>query len=143
MSGSIFLIFTEESPMALGRNGERVANTPTLVLPPSRGGRTVADQLLRTASENCQMIHKWEKPSSPRNASGWANSFSNSILASIASTMPLCLGTPNLLVKSVRMWPMIFTGYTSTDITRSFHSDKSSLPFGKLLTHFLFILHKR
>lgn len=29
--------------MALGRKGERVANTPTRTLPPSLGGRTVAD----------------------------------------------------------------------------------------------------
>ena len=32
--------------MGLGRNGERVANTPRRVLPPRRGGRTVGDQLL-------------------------------------------------------------------------------------------------
>ena len=41
--------------MALGRNGERVANTPILVLPPRIGGRTVGDHLSRTASENCHI----------------------------------------------------------------------------------------
>lgn len=45
--------FTLESPRGFGRKGERVANTPTRVLPPRRGGRTVGDQLSRTAPENC------------------------------------------------------------------------------------------
>ena len=35
--------------MGLGRKGERVANTPMRTLPPSRGGRTVGDQVSRTA----------------------------------------------------------------------------------------------
>ena len=35
--------FTQDSPRGLGRLGERVAKTPTRSLPPSRGGRTVAD----------------------------------------------------------------------------------------------------
>ena len=30
-------------PMWFGRNGERVVNTPTRVLPPSFGGRTVGE----------------------------------------------------------------------------------------------------
>ena len=36
--------FTHVSPMGFGRNGLRVANTPTRSAPPSRGGRTVGDQ---------------------------------------------------------------------------------------------------
>ena len=35
--------------MGFGRKGERVANTPMRTLPPSRGGRTVGDQVSRTA----------------------------------------------------------------------------------------------
>ena len=38
--------------MGLGRNGERVANTPMRTLPPRRGGRTVGDQPSRSAREN-------------------------------------------------------------------------------------------
>ncbi len=38
--------------MAFGLNGERVAKTPTLLFPPSRGGLTVGDQVLRIDSEN-------------------------------------------------------------------------------------------
>ena len=51
---------TQLSPMGLGRKGERVAKTPMRVFPPSRGGRTVGDQLGRMASENCQISHRWE-----------------------------------------------------------------------------------
>ena len=47
-----------------------MAKTPIRVFPPSRGGRTVGDQPCRTASENCQMSHRCEKPSMPRSASG-------------------------------------------------------------------------
>ena len=54
--------------MALGRKGERVANTPIRWLPPSRGGRTVGDQPSRAAAENCQMSQMWENSSSPRRA---------------------------------------------------------------------------
>ena len=57
--------------MAFGRNGERVAKTPTRSLPPRRGGRTVGDHVSRTAAENCQMSQRWEKSSSPRTASGF------------------------------------------------------------------------
>ena len=39
--------FTQLSAMGLGRKGERVANTPIRAFPPSRGGRTVGDQVLR------------------------------------------------------------------------------------------------
>ena len=66
--------FTQLRPRALGRKGERVAKTPMRVLPPSRGGRTVGDQSRRRFSENCQMSHRWEKPSMPRRASALRNS---------------------------------------------------------------------
>ena len=56
--------------MGLGRKGARVANTPMRTLPPSRGGRTVGDHFSRTDCENCQISQMWEKPSSPRSASG-------------------------------------------------------------------------
>ena len=61
---------TQDNPRGLGRKGERVANTPSRTFPPSRGGRTVGDQLSRRAWENSQMSHRWEKPSSPRRALG-------------------------------------------------------------------------
>ena len=48
-SGRTASSFTQERPMALGRKGERVANTPMRRLPPSRGGRTVGDQPSRIA----------------------------------------------------------------------------------------------
>ena len=38
--------------MAFGLNGDRVANTPTRLLPPRRGGRTVGDHDSRSAFEN-------------------------------------------------------------------------------------------
>jgi len=40
-------------PQRVRSEGRPVANTPTRVLPPRRGGRTVGDQLSRTAPENC------------------------------------------------------------------------------------------
>ena len=100
--------FTADRPMALGRKGERVANTPIRVLPPSLGGRTVGDQCSRTAWENCQISQRWENPSIPRRASGFRYSGSNTILARRASTTPLCRGIPNLVGKSVRIRAMIF-----------------------------------
>ena len=47
--------FTQDNPIGFGRNGERVANTPIRVLPPSLGGRTVGDHFCRTAWENSQI----------------------------------------------------------------------------------------
>ena len=44
--------------MGLGRKGDRVAKTPIRRLPPSRGGRTVGDQSLRTALSKTQTSHK-------------------------------------------------------------------------------------
>ena len=46
VSSSIFVMRTEERPILLGLNGERVAHTPIRLLPPSLGGRTVGDHLL-------------------------------------------------------------------------------------------------
>ena len=51
---------TEERPMGLGRKGDRVAKTPIRVLPPSRGGSTVGDQVSRMASEKIHRSHRWE-----------------------------------------------------------------------------------
>ena len=92
--------------MGFGRNGERVANTPMRVFPPSRGGRTVGDQVRRTEAEKTQTSQMWENPSSPRRASGLRNSGSKTTVASRESTRPLCRGTPNLVEKSLRMWAM-------------------------------------
>ena len=92
--------------MAFGRKGERVANTPTRRLPPSLGGRTVGDQLSRTASENCQMSQRCEYSSMPRSASALRYSGSKTMRAG-TSARPLWRGMPNLVGKSVRMRAMI------------------------------------
>ena len=94
---------TQDRPMGLGRKGERVANTPMRVLPPSRGGRTVGDQSERRLPENCQISQMWEKSSRPRRASGLRNSGSNTIRAFSASTSPLWRGMANLVGKSLWM----------------------------------------
>ena len=44
--------------MGLGRNGDRVANTPMRVLPPSLGGRTVGDHSARSQAEKPQISHR-------------------------------------------------------------------------------------
>ena len=85
----------------MGRVGERVAKTPSRALPPSRGGRTVGDHFSRTDWENCQISQMWEKPSSPRTASGIRNSGSNTIRARSCGTRPLCRGMPNFEEKSL------------------------------------------
>ena len=103
---------TQDSPSALGRKGERVANTPMRVLPPSLGGRTVGDQSALTAWENCQMSQIWEKPSRPRRASGSLYSGSNTIWASSSSTIPACRGMPNLVGKSLLIWAMALIVYS-------------------------------
>ena len=96
--------FTADSPMGLGRKGERVAKTPMRSLPPSRGGRTVGDQPAPTDREKTHTSHRWEKPSSPRRASGLRYSGAKTTAARRDSTRPLCLGMPNLVGKSLRMW---------------------------------------
>ena len=105
---------TAESPIGFGRNGERVANTPMRVFPPRRGGRTVGDQLARTASENSQMSQICEKPSIPRSASGLRYSGSKTSSAFSSSTSPLWRGMPNLEGKSLRMRAMIFSSDTGS-----------------------------
>jgi len=75
--------------MELGRNGDRVANTPTRVFPPSFGGRTVGDQPSRIARSNCHMSQMCEKPSIPRSASGLRYSGSKMIVDSSADARPL------------------------------------------------------
>ena len=46
---------TQVSPMGLGRNGLRVANTPTRSAPPRRGGRTVFDHLALVPDLSCDL----------------------------------------------------------------------------------------
>ena len=98
--------FTQESPRLLGRKGDRVAKTPMRVLPPSRGGRTVGDQPDRTASENCQMTHRWEKPSMPRRASALRYSGSKTMAERSSCTRWGCRGIPNFVGKSLRIRAM-------------------------------------
>ena len=104
--GSTASSATQERPMGLGRKGERVANTPILALPPSRGGRTVGDQPCRRDWSKAQISQMWEKPSRPRRASGLRNSGSKTTVAERASTRPLCRGTPNLEPNSLWMRAM-------------------------------------
>ena len=100
---SIESSLTHESPMGLGRNGDRVANTPNRVFPPNRGGRTVGDQSSRTASENSQISQIWLNPSRPRRASGLRYSGLNTIVPLSSGTSPLCLGIPNFVGNPVLM----------------------------------------
>ena len=99
---------TLESPNGFGRKGDRVANTPTRVLPPRRGGRTVGDQLSRTAPENCHTSQMWLKSSNPRRASGLRYSGVKMISPRSSSTSPLWRGMPNLVGKAVWIWAMTF-----------------------------------
>ena len=87
---------TEESPMGLGRCGEREAKTPTRVLPPRRGGRTVGEELV---AEDCHIIHIKSNPSRPLIASGVRKGFSNIIVPGISLTTPAWRGMPNLVGK--------------------------------------------
>ena len=72
--------------MWFGRKGLRLANTPTRLLPPSRGGRTVGENVSpsRTAAENCQRSQIWENSSNPRTASALRYSGQNTTRASSA-----------------------------------------------------------
>ena len=97
---------TQESPIGLGRKGERVAKTPMRRLPPSRGGRTVGDQPSCRTSEKPQINHRWENSSMPRNASAFRYSGSNTIRARNDGTNPLCLGIPNFVGNSLRIRAM-------------------------------------
>ena len=105
--------------MGLGRKGDRVAKTPMRMLPPSRGGRTVGDQVSRTALEKDQISHRWENPSSPRRASGFRYSGSKTMAERSSGTSPLCRGMPNLLGKALCMVAMIFMGTGSVMETPS------------------------
>lgn len=104
---SIFSILTTDSPIGFGRNGERVAKTPRRLLPPSLGGLTVGDQAVLRFAEKPQMSQRWEKFSSPRIASGTANSGSKTILECRLFTSPLCLGIPNFVGKAERIRAII------------------------------------
>ena len=107
LSRSTFSSFTEDSPTGFGRKGERVANTPIRVFPPSLGGLTVGDQSVRSALENFQISHRCEYPESPLNASLTRYSFLKTIRDTIGES-PLCLGMPNFSVKSFSMYAIIF-----------------------------------
>ena len=45
--------------MGLGLKGDRVANTPMRLFPPSLGGFTMGDQPSCLTFENPQMSHRW------------------------------------------------------------------------------------
>ena len=67
-------------------NGDLVANTPTLLFPPSLGGLTVGFHFSVLDSLNSQINHKCEKPSIPFIASGSRNCGSNIILDSVSES---------------------------------------------------------
>ena len=87
--------------MGFGRKGEREANTPTRVLPPSRGGRTVGDQPDCKLPENCQISQRCEKSSSPRKNSSRRNSGSITTRDKASPRILLWRGMPNLVSKSL------------------------------------------
>ena len=112
---SIFSSFTTDNPIGFGRLGERVAKTPIRVFPPSLGGRTVgfhfallSSERETKPSENPQINQRCEYPSRPRNASVFLYSSVNSITPHSSGTTPLCLGSPNFVLKSVLMCAIIF-----------------------------------
>ena len=103
-----------------------MAKTPSLFLPPSLGGFTVADQFSLLDWENCHRSQIWENSSNPRTISGFRYSGSKIMVPSKASTRPLCLGIPNFSGKSVLMRAMVFMkafGAPSSFIFPSFHKD--------------------
>ena len=97
LSMSMLMILADDSPSSFGRKGERDAKTPILLLPPSRGGRTVSPHW-PSLPENPQIIHRYSNPSSPRTASSLANSGVKTIFPSNSSSIPLWRGIPNLEV---------------------------------------------
>lgn len=54
---AVAINFTQDNPIGLGRNGERVAKTPRRSLPPRRGGRTVRPLCSCLLAENPQISH--------------------------------------------------------------------------------------
>ena len=98
---------THDNPMGLGRNGDRVANTPIRTLPPRRGGLTVGDQ--PSDSENCQISQMCEKPSRPRSASATRYAGSKTIVARSDGASDACRGNPNFVGKSLRIRAMTST----------------------------------
>ena len=103
VDSSIRVMRTDESPIGLGRKGERVAKTPMRRFPPRRGGRTVGDHSWRWASEKSHNSQICEKPSNPRNDSTFRKSGSKTMRLSTASISPLWRGTPNFVSKSFSM----------------------------------------
>lgn len=97
---------TRDIPILLGRYGERVAKTPILLFPPSLGGRTVGLNSLYCSSEKNHISHMCEKSSIPLTASGLRYSGSKITVPFNSFIIPLCLGIPNLSLKSVFMNPI-------------------------------------
>ena len=114
--------------MGLGRKGLRVANTPMRLVPPSRGGLTVGyhfsevprlfsvcTSLAISAAEppgvpfsNCQMSHRYVKPSIPSTAEFRANSGSKTMVPCRCGARKLFRGMPNFCGMSVWMWAIGF-----------------------------------
>ena len=110
---SIRTNFTQESARLFGRYGERVAKTPTRSLPPSLGGRTVGDQSLLRASEKLQISQICEKSLIPLKASETRYSGVKTISERSEFANPLCLGTPNFVLRSLCMYAIGFIVYSS------------------------------
>ena len=88
-----------------------MANTPSRVLPPSRGGRTVGDQPFD--SEKFQISHRWVNCSMPRSAFSSRYSGSNTMRDFNSCTSPLCRGMPNFVGKSLCMRAMMLNESSS------------------------------
>lgn len=106
-------------PSCLMHNRE---TTPTRLFPPSRGGRTIGDQVSRTASENSQINQRWEYSSSPLSAFASRNSGSKTIVLFSSSISPLCLGIPNFSGKSVWIRAITFIAISSATFLTPFLS---------------------
>jgi hypothetical protein len=97
-----------------------VANTPNRLLPPRRGGRTVGENVLHLAWENSHINQMWLVSSRPRSASTFLNSGSNTIFASRDFAIPLCLGIPNLVGKSLFIVAIFFISFIYGESTKKY-----------------------
>ena len=98
---STSISLTRVRPIGFGRFGERVANTPFRMFPPSFGGRTVGDHARLPIGSKPQISHRYSNSSIPLNASKFLYSASITTREIRFSAIPLCLGSPNLVGKSL------------------------------------------
>lgn len=100
---------------------ERLANTPTLSLPPRRGGLTVGCQPFPAVLWNPKTNQTWENPVSPRTASAERYFGINSSEPHALGQSPGCRGTANFSPKQVLRKPIgsISIGFGSVGKARA------------------------